>query len=111
MNPHQHTYQQKIETLEHTISQLEGRIKILTDMQKWRRSQPPYEGSNTMPHTPKQYGQAIDLAIANLHATQPILTEINQWKPAHKLHPTEREQFFCILGALAYEQLSSNNKE
>lgn len=40
-----------------------------------------------------------------------ILTEINKWKPAHKLHPMEREQFFRILGALAYEQLGNNNKE
>ena len=80
-------------------------------MQKWRRSQYPYEGSNTMPHAPKQYGEALDTAIDALHATQPILNEINKWKPVHQLHPMEREQFFRILGALAYEQLSNNNKE
>lgn len=56
-----------------------------------------------MPHTPKQYGEALDLAIDNLHATQPILDEIQKWKPAHQLHPMEREQFYRILGAMAYQ--------
>lgn len=93
MNPHQHHYHKQIQTLKHTIQQLEGHIKILTagkpqryiedieekakatkiltEMQKWRRSQPPYEGSNTMPYTPKQYGEAIDTAIAAINTIQP----------------------------------------
>lgn len=45
------------------------------------------------------------------YALDALLNEINKWKPVHQLHPMEREQFFRILGALAYEQLSNNNKE
>ena len=45
------------------------------------------------------------------YALDALLNEIKKWKPVHQLHPMEREQFFRILGALAYEQLSNNNKE
>ena len=38
-------------------------IKILKEMSKWRRSEPPYDGIMGMPHSPKQFGKAIDHAI------------------------------------------------
>lgn len=38
-------------------------ITILREMNKWRRSEPPYEEANTMPYTPEQYGKAVDHAI------------------------------------------------
>lgn len=41
---------------------------ILCEMQKWRRGLPPYDGDTPethrpMPHTGKEFGEAIDLAI------------------------------------------------
>lgn len=41
-------------------------IEILTEMQKWRRSEHPYEEQNSIPYTPKQYGEAIDFALDEL---------------------------------------------
>ena len=43
-------------------------INILTEMQKWRRAQPPYDGNTPethkeMPYSPKTIGHAIDFAI------------------------------------------------
>ena len=39
-------------------------IQILTEMQKWRRSEHPYDrATHQMPYTPRQYGEAIDFAI------------------------------------------------
>jgi len=49
-----------------TTEEQQEALEVLISMQKWRRSQPPYEGSNTMPHTPSQYGKALDIAIAVL---------------------------------------------
>jgi hypothetical protein len=36
-------------------------IKVLHDTQKWRRGY-----GDEMPHTPKVFGEAIDIAIRNL---------------------------------------------
>ena len=41
---------------------------ILTEMQKWRRSEPPYDGDppsthRECPYTPREFGQAIDTGI------------------------------------------------
>lgn len=41
---------------------------ILCEMQKWRRGLPPYDGDTSetyrpMPHTPEEFGKAIDTAI------------------------------------------------
>lgn len=48
-------------------------LKILTEMQKWRRAQHPYDydGDNPtkyrgIPYTPEQFGKAIDVAIKAL---------------------------------------------
>tara|TARA_R110002020_G_scaffold174164_1_gene365199 strand:- start:31 stop:228 length:198 start_codon:yes stop_codon:yes gene_type:complete len=39
-------------------------IKILKEVNKWRRSEPPYDdGVVGIPHSPKQFGKAIDHAI------------------------------------------------
>lgn len=43
-------------------------LTILTEMQKWRRGLPPYDGETPeehrdMPYTPKEFGQAIDVGI------------------------------------------------
>lgn len=45
-------------------------LTILTEMQKWRRAQPPYDydGDDPMkyrgePYDPKTYGEALDHAI------------------------------------------------
>lgn len=47
---------------------LEDAIKVLTEMQKWRRAQPPYDGDTPethkeMPYTATTFGFAIDFAI------------------------------------------------
>lgn len=42
-------------------------LQILTEMQKWRRADPPYdEPERPMPYTPTQYGEALDYAIKAL---------------------------------------------
>lgn len=41
-------------------------LTILTEIQKWRRAEPPYNEPNTMPFTPEQYGKALDVAINKL---------------------------------------------
>jgi len=38
-------------------------IKILKEMNKWRRAEPPYEEMGSMPYNPGKYGKAIDQAI------------------------------------------------
>lgn len=39
-------------------------IKIIKEMQKWRRGEEPYNAvPSTMPHTPEQFGMAIDHAL------------------------------------------------
>lgn len=40
-------------------------ITILTEINKWRREQPPYNTYEVskMPYTPKEFGEAIDTAI------------------------------------------------
>tara|TARA_S200002703_G_scaffold145900_1_gene140555 strand:+ start:3826 stop:3999 length:174 start_codon:yes stop_codon:yes gene_type:complete len=40
----------------------EEALKILQQMQLWRRGDPPYELLG-MPYTPQQYGEALDVAI------------------------------------------------
>lgn len=47
---------------------LKDAIKILTEMQKWRRAQPPYDGDTPethkkMPYSAETFGHAIDFAI------------------------------------------------
>lgn len=45
----------------------EQAIEVLTEMQKWRRSEPPYdEPGCSMPHDPKKWGEAVDLGIEAL---------------------------------------------
>jgi hypothetical protein len=42
-------------------------IEILVEMQKWRRGKEPYDPSGAkMPFSPKEYGEALDLAILYL---------------------------------------------
>lgn len=45
---------------------------ILTEMQKWRRGEAPYDGETPedhreMPYSPKEFGQAIDVGIEALN--------------------------------------------
>lgn len=52
---------------------------ILTEMQKWRRAEPPYDGvtpltRRDMPYRPHQFGEAIDVAIH--HLQEPVSTEL-----------------------------------
>lgn len=47
---------------------LKDAINILTEMQKWRRAQPPYDGDmpethKEMPYSAETFGHAIDFAI------------------------------------------------
>ena len=47
---------------------LDEAINILTEMQKWRRAQPPYDGDTPethkeMPYSAETFGHAIDFAI------------------------------------------------
>ena len=47
---------------------LDDAIKILTEMQKWRRAQPPYDGDTLerykgMPYSAETFGHAIDFAM------------------------------------------------
>lgn len=47
---------------------LDDVINILTEMQKWRRAQPPYDGDTPethkeMPYSAETFGNAIDFAI------------------------------------------------
>lgn len=39
---------------------------ILTEMQHWRRGEYPYDSPDSMPFTPKEFGEAIDFAIYEL---------------------------------------------
>ena len=53
-------------------------INILTEHNKWRRGQPPYEfGGEQSAHTPKQIGEAIDFAV-DVMARE--LSNYNLWK-------------------------------
>ena len=50
---------------------------ILCEMQKWRRGLPPYDGETPethrpMPHTPEEFGEAIDIAINIISGLQKI---------------------------------------
>lgn len=39
-------------------------LNILTEMQLWRRGLPPYDDTPCeMPHSPKKWGEAVDIAI------------------------------------------------
>lgn len=47
-------------------------LKVLTEMNKWRRGEPPYddvspERYEAMPYEPSQFGEAIDVAIEVLN--------------------------------------------
>ena len=47
---------------------LDDAIKVLIEMQKWRRAQPPYDGDTPethkeMPYSAETFGHAIDFAI------------------------------------------------
>lgn len=54
---------------------LDDAIKILTEMQKWRRAQPPYDGDTIerykgMPYSAETFGHAIDFAISFMKGIQ-----------------------------------------
>lgn len=62
---------------------LEEAIAILTEMQKWRRAQPPYDGDTPethkeMPYSPKTFGHAIDFAIGFME----VIKEFSQQEKA-----------------------------
>lgn len=40
-------------------------VEVCKEMQKWRRSEPPYDGDTPapMPYTPQEFGEAIDQLI------------------------------------------------
>lgn len=52
-------------------------LKILHDMQKWRRRNGRNRFSDPMPHTSKAFGQAIDFAINYLRKIKYNGTEIS----------------------------------
>jgi len=43
-------------------------ITILREMQRWRRGEGPYDKDEptTMPYSPKEFGEAIDVAIERM---------------------------------------------
>jgi hypothetical protein len=46
---------------------IEKAIEVLTEMNKWRKLEPPYEDeASEMPFASKTFGDAIDVAIAEL---------------------------------------------
>lgn len=38
-------------------------ITVCKEMQKWRRSEPPYDIYEAMPYTPDSFGEAVDILI------------------------------------------------
>ena len=59
---------------------LKDAINILTEMQKWRRAQPPYDGDmpethKEMPYSAKTFGHAIDFAISFMKGMQQQLSQ------------------------------------
>lgn len=47
---------------------IEQCITILTQLNKWRRGDKPYEnGGEELPYSGKELGEAIDFAIEELH--------------------------------------------
>jgi len=47
-------------------------IKILKEMNKWRRAEPPYDSPLAeVPYTPKQYGKAVDQAVKVMKRKRP----------------------------------------
>ena len=59
---------------------LEDAINILTEMQKWRRAQPPYDGDTPethkeMPYSAETFGLAIDFAICFMKGIQQQLSQ------------------------------------
>ena len=62
---------------------LEDAINILTEMQKWRRAQPPYDGDTPftirkMPYSAETFGLAIDFAISSMKGMQQQLSQKRQ---------------------------------
>jgi len=56
---------------------LDDAINILTEMQKWRRAQPPYDGDTPkthkeMPYSAKTFGHAIDFAIGFMEGSKEL---------------------------------------
>ena len=62
---------------------LDEAINILTEMQKWRRAQPPYDGDTPetyrkMPYSAETFGHAIDFAIGFME----VIKEFSQQEKA-----------------------------
>lgn len=60
--------------------ELEDAINILTEMQRWRRAQPPYDGDTPethkeMPYSAETFGFAIDFAISFMKGIQQQLSQ------------------------------------
>ena len=47
--------------------------KILTEHNRWRRGQSPYDQSPSSPHSPQIIGEAIDAAIHFIHSRESAL--------------------------------------
>jgi hypothetical protein len=55
---------------------LDDCIKTLTEHNKWRRGEPPYDAMGVdLPCTPMQLGQAIEYAMERLHQLTDIVTK------------------------------------
>ena len=59
---------------------LDDAIKILTEMQKWRMAQHPYDGDTLerykgMPYSAETFGHAIDFAISFMKGMQQQLSQ------------------------------------
>lgn len=62
---------------------LDDAIRVLTEMQKWRRAQPPYDGDTPethkdMPYSAETFGLAIDFAIGFME----VIIEFSQQEKA-----------------------------
>ena len=62
---------------------LDDAIRVLTEMQKWRRAQPPYDGDTPethkdMPYSAETFGLAIDFAIGFME----VIKEFSQQEKA-----------------------------
>ena len=62
---------------------LDDAIRVLTEMQKWRRAQPPYDGDTPethkgMPYSAETFGHAIDFAIGFME----VIKEFSQQEKA-----------------------------
>lgn len=62
---------------------LDDAIRVLAEMQKWRRAQPPYDGDipetyRKMPYSAETFGHAIDFAIGFME----VIKEFSQQEKA-----------------------------